>query len=205
MSVTVQIQIIDTGAQRAVERLAADLLPPRRRALLGVLGRTGEKALRRHFVWANEAKPNREGWKRSHFWARIRSATAYDPSLTTDDSATVVISDPRAKGPIFGGTWGAKTSKYLAIPVDKRAAGIRPSANLIEGVKFMPSLRGGNTAGWLYINQGQGKNAKRIFLWRLQKRVTVRRDPTALPRPETVGADLVTAGTAYLTRRSGQS
>lgn len=203
MSITVQIQITDAGAQRTLGELAATLAPgPRRRALNAVLGRTAEKALRRHFVWANEAKPNQQGFKRSNFWARIRSATAYDPSLTTDDSATVVISDPRVKAHVFGGTWGAVNSKYLAIPVNARAAGIRPSANLIEGVKFMPSKRGGNTAGWLYTDEGKGKSVKRTFLWRLQKRVTVRRDPTALPRPETVGADLVAAAQRFLRPRN---
>ncbi len=199
MSAGVNIQITDATARRTLEGLAAKITPPGRKRLNAVLGRAAKRTLRRHFAWADSAKANQQGFKRQHFWARIRSATAYDAALTTDSSATVVISDPRAKGPIFGGTWGAKESKYLAIPVNPRAAGIRPSANLIPNVHFMPSKRAGNVAGWLFTTTGKGKSAKITFLWRLQKRVTVRRDPTALPTPERMGADLVYAATEFLT------
>lgn len=204
MSASVNITIEDAESRKLLGELAAKLSPgPQRRGLMRVLGRTAERALHRHFSAADESKANQQGWKRSHFWGRIRSATKHDESQLTDDSATVVISDPALKAHLYGGTWGAKEAKNLAIPVNPRVAGKRPSETPIAGVQFMRSKRAGNVTGWLYIKEGKGKTARRTFLWRLQKRVTVRRDPTALPRPEAVGRELVAAATYYLRPRGG--
>jgi len=200
MSVQATIVVSSAEAQARLEQLRADLAPgPARRELHDVLGRTGEGVLRRHFLGKNQSSPNRQGWRRQNFWSRIRSATAHDPARTTDEGAVVVIADPAIKAHVYGGTWGAKTSKYLAIPVHPDAYGVRPRSGIIPNLKFHPSLRGGNTAGWLYA---ETKKGERTYYYRLQKTVTVPRDATALPDAAALGARLVSAARSHLTRRT---
>lgn len=200
MSASVTITLTDRGAGRRLDQLSADLAPgPGRQALHDVLGRTAEGELRRHFLAKNRSNPNRQGWKRQNFWSRIRSATTFDPARTDDDGAVVVIADPAIKAHLYGGTWGARTAKYLAIPIHPQAYGVRPGSGIIPGLKFHPSQRGGNTAGWLYAEA----SGVRTYFYRLQKTVTVPRDPTALPDPQALGASLARAGRAYLTRNPG--
>lgn len=194
------LTITDT-ATPALAALAGRLLPGRRRPLLNVLGRTAEKSLRRHFRSRQADSPNRMGWERQNFWSRLAKATAYDPARTTEDGkAYVVIADGAINAKVFGGTWGAKQSKYLAIPLQEEVYGVRPSANTIPGLHFIPSKRGGNTVGWLAAPDGAG--GKDTFYWRLQKTVTVQPDPRALPDPATLGQELVGQAEAFLLREA---
>lgn len=198
MSVEVTITLTSTAARERLAQLQADLSPgPARRAFMGVLGRTAEKELRGHFRDAEASKRNKQGWKRQHFWSRIRRATAYDPALTTDSSATVVIADPAIKIHVYGGIINRR-SKNLAIPLQPEAYGVRPSSGLIAGLFFIPSKRSGNTVGWLAAKRGE----ETVFYYRLQKSVTIRRDPTALPSASRMDPALLSAAEAFLLRRT---
>lgn len=188
-------------ATPALAALAGRLLPGRRRPLLNVLGRTAAKSIRRHFRARNADSPNRMGWERQNFWSRLAKATAYDPSRTTDEGkAYVVIADGAINAKVYGGTWGAKESKYLAIPLQEEVYGVRPKAGTIPGLHFIPSQRGGNTVGWLAAPDGAG--GKDTFYWRLQKTVTVQKDPRALPDMGALSKELVTQAEAFVMREA---
>jgi len=86
ISLNVQVRDTATPALRnALEKLT------NRQPLLAALGRGLEKDLREHFLVRNAA-PNKRGWSKQNFWARIRSATAFTGA--TADTATVAIADP---------------------------------------------------------------------------------------------------------------
>ena len=189
-----EVEFIDAGALRAIGELSAALSPGRRRGLMAVLGRTAQKEIQRHFAWAESAKPNRQGFKRAHFWKDMRTATAYDESQTTDELAVVTIADARIRTHLFGGVIRPVNAKNLAIPLCSRAYGVTPRSGLIAGLFFIPSKRRGNTSGWLAATEGK----KTTFYYRLQKQVEVRRDPSALPSPERLGAALLEAAAERL-------
>ncbi len=172
MSITIARDTATPELAQIYDRLA----PGRRQPLMAVLGREAERIYRAWFRARNADSPNRAGFPRSNFWSkRIAGATNYAGS--TDSTATVVISDPAINAHVYGGTWGAKESANLAIPLRGDVYGVRPRAGTIPGLRFVPSQRGGNVAGWLAA--GEGKET--IYYWRLQKTVTVSRDPRALP------------------------
>ena len=199
MSIHVDVKIVSDTATASLTVLNATLRPgPARRAFMGVLGRTAEKELRAHFRDAQANKPNKQGWKRQNFWSRIRTATAYDSARTTDDSAVVTISDPAIRIHVYGGIINRR-DKSLAIPLQPEAYGVRPSSGIIPGLFFIPSKRSGNVTGWLAAKRGE----ETVFYYRLQKSVTIRRDPTALPPAERTGAALLAQADAFLIRRAG--
>jgi len=136
MSVT----ITRDSATPALAQIYDALAPGRRKPLMAVLGKTAEKEYRAWFRGRNADSPNRAGFPRSNFWSkRIAGATNYDASQTTADRAVVVISDPAINAHVYGGTWGAKEAKYLAIPLRGEVYGVRPKAGTIPGLHFIPS------------------------------------------------------------------
>lgn len=167
-------------ATPAITRIYEALAPGRRQPLMAVLGREGERVYRAWFRGRQADSPNRMGWPRQNFWAkRIAASTAFAGADST--TAKIVISDPAINAKVHGGTWGAKQSKYLAIPLQAEVYGVRPKANTIPGLHFIPSKRGGNTVGWLAGPDNESLGGKPIFYWRLQRTVTVKADPRALP------------------------
>ncbi|PTX95765.1 hypothetical protein [Opitutus sp. ER46] len=184
-------------ATPALARIYDQIAPGRRKALMGVLGRQTEKEYRAWFRSRNADSPNKEGFPRSNFWSkRIANATAYDPAKTTDTKAVVVISDPAIKAKVYGGSWGAKEAKNLAIPLRGEVYGVFPRAGTIPGLRFVPSQRGGNTVGWLA--SGEGKET--VYWWRLQRRVTVAADARALPPKSRVQNALSARALAFFFR-----
>lgn len=198
MSVT----IVKDTATPEVQRIWDLIAPGRRKPLMTVLGREAERVHRAWFRTREADSPNKQGWPRQHFWARIRTATAFDPSRTTDDRAVVTVSDPALGAKVHGGTWGAKESKNLAISLRPEVYGVRPRASTIPGLFFLPSLRGGNTVGWLATHGNPQTGAQGITAWwRLQRRVTVPADPRALPQPADVGTALAARAQSFFVRR----
>ncbi len=182
-----QIRIVSDGA---TPRLAALLrTTQQRRPLLALAGKTAEVELKAWFRAANLYKPNRRGWKRSNFWARILGRTAYDPSKTTDRSAVVAITDPAIRPHVYGATIRPKKAKALAIPLRPEAYGVRPSSGVIAGLRFVPIGQTAKTVGYLQRREG----AQMVSYYRLVRAVTIRRDPSALPPPDKTTRAIVRA------------
>lgn len=155
-----------------------------------VLGRRVERFLRKHFA-ARDQEGNRRGWARSHFWNRLRRATAF--AGATDSAAKVVVSDPAFAFKVRGGTIRPVSAKALAIPLREEAkvAG-RPRARLIPGLFILKTGRG------VYLARREDR-ALRLY-YKLVKSITQRADPRAMPLRHLVFADLMTAVTSFLNR-----
>lgn len=142
-------------------------------SLMRLIGKRLEVDLRKWFR-ARDGEPNKRGWPKQHFWARIRNATAFDPEQTTDRVATVVIADPAFAAKVHGPTViEPKEKDWLAIPMRPEVYGKWPSSGIIPGL--FPLRRGEKL--WL---AARVNGALRLF-YRLVKRVTLPPDPKALP------------------------
>ena len=172
-------------------RLYDRVAPGRRQPLLRVLGRRLEHSLRKHFQ-TRDAEGNKRGWPRSHFWNRLRRATAF--AGATDSAAKVTVADPALAQKVHGGTIRPIQAKALAIPLraEAKVAG-RPSARLIPGLFILKSARGG-----VFLARREDR-ALRLY-YKLVKSVTQQADPRALPLRHLVLADLHAATTSFLKR-----
>src|SRR5437868_6486786 len=95
---TIELHKVDGGPD-VLSRIAASLED--RQPLNAALGKRAEIELRNHFEERNR-EPNKKGWDKLEFWARIRGATAF---VSADKNAAhVVIADPAINQKIFGGT-----------------------------------------------------------------------------------------------------
>lgn len=182
----VRVTIIKDTATPELKAMIAKVDPPR--PILSALGKKLEGVLQRHFK-EKDAQPNKRGWPSQHFWGRIRNATSFTGA--TDSEATVVIADPAFGKRVEGGDIYPKEKAALAVPMDPRAAGKQPSANLIPGVF---RVKGTNR---LVIKE----NGVLVTLWRLYKKVTVPKDPTALPPDEKINTELIKTADEFLIRK----
>jgi hypothetical protein len=201
----ITLKTTDT-ATRSLEALRLGLAGSGRKQLMGILGKTGEVVLRKHFA-QRESEPNKRGWPKQHFWSRIRRVTAYDPSRTTEESATVVVSEPAFGMKVHGGTIRPKTAKALAIPLQALAYGDQPKSGRIPGLKLIV-LRGQaylGTDGDATLSKSQGnikrvKNSKLRLYYILKKSVTQKPDARALPDQMVLAAALTGAAEGYVRR-----
>lgn len=183
----------DSGAA-ALTALRGRLEPTALRGLMATIGREAERQYRAHFRAKEASSPNKRGFPRQHFWARIRQATSYDESATTASSTRVVVDDPALLPHVYGATIRPKQKKLLAIPNQPQAYGSRPSSGLIPDLFFFENKKG--TKG--LAKEVNGKFT--VFYW-LKESVTIPADPAALPPPATVEAALLKAAESYVTRR----
>ena len=153
---------------------------------------SGQRSLHRHFR-RRDSEPNKRGWPKQHFWARIRRVTAL--SSISEDGATVTVSDPAFGARVHGATIRPKQARALAIPLVPQAAGVRPSSGLIQDL-FM--LRAKDGRGFLAREEGQGLT----LYYRLVKRVTHPKDPRALPSRAAILSALERTATSFLRRRA---
>ena len=164
-----------------------------KRSLMGEVGATFENVLQEHFD-AKNRQPNKRGFKKSNFYARISRRThltKYD-----DSSATVTVSDPAFAAKVYGATirpTGGR--KAIAIPLTEATYGKRPSQlnwraklKLIPGKPGKPSL--------LALQDGE----KIIPQFVLLKSVSTPADPTALPESSDVNEALHAAIADFLDR-----
>lgn len=94
-------------------------LVKRPRGLMAAAGKRVAKELRQHFA-EKDAKGNRRGWHRSHFWnRRIRQSTSM--TAATDNSAEVTIAAPEFIQKLRGGTIRPRRGRMLALPLTSRA------------------------------------------------------------------------------------
>jgi len=196
---TSAIRILDNGATQSLAGLRDKLAPGRRQPLMRVLGKKAEALYRAHFMLREATSPNKQGWPRQHFWARLRLATAFDASRTTDNSATVVIAERAINAKLHGGTWGARESKYLAIPLRAEVYGTRPKSNFIDGLFFLRA-RAGKEGGYLAKREGK----QLTFFWRLAPRVTLAPDPNTLPPAAGIISEILKTAASFTRRNTPQ-
>lgn len=188
-------RILSDQANAQLASLAQQLAPSARRGLMATLGREAERTLRSHFRAKEASSPNKRGFPRQHFWNRIRSATAYDESGTTASTARVVVDDPALLPHIYGATIRPKQAKLLAIPARAQAYGVRPRAKTIPGLFYFQNKKG-------IRGLAKEEGGKFTVYWWLKESVSIPADPTALPDPKLVEANLLKAAASYVNRRA---
>lgn len=189
MSVTIDNQQVSAE----LRKLVAVVDGPRRPALMEVLGKTHEQTLQGHFLRKNR-KPNKRGWKKQNFWARIRRATSF--AGATADRATIAISDPAFGTHLEGATIRPRRTKYLAIPMREEAYGVRPSSGLIPDLFFAQNKKGTK----FLARKGAGGELEVFYF--LTRRVTIPRDPTALPPRAESDRALVDSASDFIQRET---
>lgn len=102
-----------TAAQGAVQ--------PEQLALAGARGAANE--VRSHLANLESTRPNKQGWTRQHWWARVRRSVQA-PRLAAG-GAIVSITEPGIGLRYFGGTTRPVSRKYMTIPAIEEAYGRR--------------------------------------------------------------------------------
>src|ERR1035437_8163482 len=154
------------------------------------IGVRAEAELRGWFYKRDAENPNKMGWPRQHFWNRIAQRTAFDPSKTTENTATIAVADPALAAKVNGATIRpTPPRKMLAIPMNAEAYGILPRSGLIPGLFVFRSTH--TNGAYLVRREGNEKNFGNLtFYYRLVPEVTVPKDPSALPPTAELGAKL---------------
>ena len=175
---------------RRIERLAAKLSDAQK--LNAAVGKAFEKTLRTHFR-SLDRRPNKRGWKKSHFWQKIASDTVF---AGADESKAVVAignsSGSKLAAKVFGARIRPKSGKkFLAIPAIEARYGVSPSSLDKSELQFRRTRRG----GLLGVIRSDG--TIQVHYWLVRKADTPR-DPDALPKKETVLADAKKEISKYL-------
>lgn len=127
---------------RRIERLAAKLSDAQK--LNTAVGRGFERTLRRHFRELDK-RPNRRGWKKSHFWQKIAADTAFIGA--DEQKATVAVQNASGRkfaAKVFGARIRPKSGKkFLAIPAIEARYGVSPSSLDKSELQFRRTRRGG--------------------------------------------------------------
>ena len=175
---------------RRIERLAAKLSDAQK--LNAAVGRGFERTLRRHFRELDK-RPNRRGWRKSHFWEKIAADTVF--AWADDNRAVVSIgsdSGPKFAAKVFGARIRPKGGKkFLAIPAIEACYGVSPSSLDKNELQFRRTRRG----GLLGVIRADG--TMQVHYWLVRKADTPR-DPDALPKKETVLEDAKKEISKYL-------
>lgn len=175
---------------RRIERLAAKLSDAQK--LNAAVGRGFERTLRRHFRELDK-RPNRRGWRKSHFWEKIAADTVF---AGADDNRAVVSignsSGSKLAAKVFGARIRPKSGKkFLAIPAIEARYGVSPSSLDKSELQFRRTRRG----GLLGVIRADG--TMQVHYWLVRKADTPR-DPDSLPKKETVLADAKKEISKYL-------
>lgn len=175
---------------RRIERLAAKLSDAQK--LNAAVGRGFERTLRRHFRELDK-RPNRRGWRKSHFWEKIAADTVF---AGADDNRAVVSignsSGSKLAAKVFGARIRPKSGKkFLAIPAIEARYGVSPSSLDKNELQFRRTRRG----GLLGVIRSDG--TMQVHYWLVRKADTPR-DPDALPKKETVLEDAKKEISKYL-------
>lgn len=150
------------------------------------------RTLRRHFRELDK-RPNRRGWKKSHFWEKIAADTVF--AGADENRATVAVqnaSGPKFAAKVFGARIRPKGGKkFLAIPAIEARYGVSPSSLDKNELQFRRTRRG----GLLGVIRSDG--TMQVHYWLVRKADTPR-DPNAMPKTEAVLADAKKAISNYL-------
>ena len=144
------------------------------------VGKAFEKTLRTHFRFLDR-RPNKRGWKKSHFWQKIASDTVF---AGADESKAVVTignsSGSKFAAKVFGARIRPKSGKkFLAIPAIEARYGVSPSSLDKNELQFRRTRKGG------LLGQIRADGTMQVHYWLVRKADTPR-DPQALPKKETV-------------------
>ena len=144
------------------------------------VGKAFEKTLRTHFR-SLDRRPNKRGWKKSHFWQKIASDTVF---AGADESKAVVAignsSGSKFAAKVFGARIRPKSGKkFLAIPAIEARYGVSPSSLDKNELQFLRTRKGG------LLGQIRADGTMQVHYWLVRKADTPR-DPQALPKKETV-------------------
>ena len=144
------------------------------------VGKAFEKTLRTHFR-SLDRRPNKRGWKKSHFWQKIASDTVF---AGADESKAVVAignsSGSKLAAKIFGARIRPKSGKkFLAIPAIEARYGVSPSSLDKNELQFRRTRKGG------LLGQIRADGTMQVHYWLVRKADTPR-DPDALPKKEAV-------------------
>ena len=144
------------------------------------VGKAFEKTLRTHFR-SLDRRPNKRGWRKSHFWEKIAADTVF---AGADDNRAVVSigsdSGPKFAAKVFGARIRPKSGKkFLAIPAIEARYGVSPSSLDKNELQFRRTRKGG------LLGQIRADGTMQVHYWLVRKTDTPR-DPQALPKKETV-------------------
>ena len=144
------------------------------------VGKAFEKTLRTHFR-SLDRRPNKRGWKKSHFWQKIASDTVF---AGADESKAVVAIGNSSGSKLAAKVFGARIrpkggKKFLAIPAIEARYGVSPSSLDKSELQFRRTRRG----GLLGVMRADG--TMQVHYWLVRKADTPR-DPDALPKKEAV-------------------
>ena len=144
------------------------------------VGKAFEKTLRTHFR-SLDRRPNRRGWRKSHFWEKIAADTVF---AGADESKAVVAignsSGSKFAAKVFGARIVPKSGKkFLAIPAIEACYGVSPSSLDKNELQFRRTRKGG------LLGQIRADGTMQVHYW-LVRKADVPRDPQALPKKETV-------------------
>ena len=144
------------------------------------VGKAFEKTLRTHFR-SLDRRPNKRGWKKSHFWQKIASDTVF--AGANESKAVVAIgnsSGSKFAAKVFGARIVPKSGKkFLAIPAIEARYGVSPSSLDKNELQFRRTRKGG------LLGQIRADGTMQVHYW-LVRKADVPRDPQALPKKETV-------------------
>ena len=168
------------NAGKQIERLAAKLSDMRK--LNAVVGMGLAKTLRGHFR-SLDLRPNKRGWRKSHFWRGMASSTAF--AGATQNGAVVAVQKGRVFGAKLRGATVRPTGgrKFLAIPAIEARYGVSPSSLDKNELQFRRTRRG----GLLGVIRADG--TMQVHYW-LVRKATIPRDPETLPPRDSVMADI---------------
>lgn len=163
---------------KQIEALQKKLLNAK--GLNTVVGKAFEKTLRTHFR-SLDRRPNKRGWKKSHFWQKIASDTVF---AGADESKAVVAignsSGSKFAAKVFGARIRPKSGKkFLAIPAIEARYGVSPSSLDKKELQFRRTRKGG------LLGQIRADGTMQVHYW-LVRKADMPCDPDALPKEEAV-------------------
>jgi rhodanese-related sulfurtransferase len=164
------------------------------KSILKQLGNEGKVMLQDHFA-ARDGEPNKNEWKKTHFWGGIAKATKLGE--VTDTRAQIVVSDYRFVHKVQGGPISGN-GKALAIPMSYEASraklGREGKAAAFPGLFYLRGPKGAYLAT-------QDKDTGRIKVhYLLRRSVNQRPDPRALPDQTQFAARITERAAALINR-----
>ncbi len=162
-----------------------------------VVGAAGARVFRDHFVKQAAKEKNKWGAP-SRFWAKMRRLTTWKA-----DSAKATIIMPaelrlRFKGGTVRPTGGRKA---LTIPTDRVSYG--RSARTFKDLFYVAPQKGsGRFLGTLAQKTGKGTFRTLYSLWAFTKH---KPNPTVLPAPDRLAADIRRVVNAWITHKEGNA